>query len=136
MNDQDWDELIRALHHESDIDQAVAAAQRLHKTATAEDLPRLMTLLYDDDFFVREAAAWPASELAGPSALQELLVAYQKGLDQGHDNDGFTAALIDLVETNRETSREVLRRLAEGGDEAMRENALWLLEFCGETSGA
>lgn len=136
MNQRDWDEIIRVLRDESDIDQAVSAAQRLHKTATAEDLPRLMTLLHDDSFFVREAAAWPASELGGPPALRELLIAYQKGLDQGHDNDGFTAALIDLVETNLEASRDALKRLAESGDEPMRENALWLLEFCGETSGA
>jgi hypothetical protein len=51
--------------------------------------------LNDEDFLVPEAAAWPVSELAGPSALEKF-VAYQRGLDQGHDNDGLTAALIDL----------------------------------------
>ena len=135
MNDQDWDETMRALHDKSDMDRAVAAAQKLHKTATKEDLPKLMKLLDDDNFFVQEAAAWPACELGGSRALQELLVAYQQGLDRGHDNDGFTAALIDLVETNPKESREVLSRLAESGDAPLRENALWLLEFCTESSG-
>ncbi len=133
MNAREWDEIVGALRNTDDIEGMVAAAQRLHKVATREDLLRLMELLKDEDFFVREAAAWPISELEGPSALQELLVAYQRGLDEGHDNDGFTAALIDLVETNRGASREVLQRLAESGGEAMRTNALWLLEFCGTT---
>ena len=130
MHKQDWDELIRALR-DTNIDQAAAAAARLHKIATAEDLPRLLELLKDEDFFVREAAAWPVSELAGPSALAVLLAAYQRGFDQGHDNDGFTTALIELVQANRELSREILHGLAEANTGAMRENALWLLEFCG-----
>jgi hypothetical protein len=133
MNEREWDEVIRALQDSDNVEQAVAAAERLHKTATSQDLERLMNLLKHNDFFVREAAAWPISELAGPSALQELLVAYQRGLDQGHDNDGFATALIELAEANRGPSREILQRLAEGTDEAIRENALWLLEFCGET---
>ena len=89
-----------------------------------------MELLNDEDFFVREAAAWPVSELAGPESLDRLLMAYQRGLDEGHDNDGFTAALIDLVESHQESSREILQRLAKSGDKAKRENALWLLQFC------
>jgi HEAT repeat protein len=96
MKQEEWDDLYRRLHNCDNLDVAVAAAQQLHKTATREDLPRLMELLNDEDFLVPEAAAWPVSELAGPSALEKLLVAYQRGLDQGHDNDGLTAALIDL----------------------------------------
>ena len=44
--------------------------------ASTEDLTRLLILLNDDDFFLREAAAWPISELAGPSSLRDLLIAY------------------------------------------------------------
>src|SRR5260370_19710682 len=97
MDKQDWDELIRVLRDTSNIDQAAAAAARLHKGAASEDLPRLMELLKDDDFFVREAAAWPVSELAGPSAPAALLVAYLQGVDHGHDNGGFATAPIGLV---------------------------------------
>ena len=89
-----------------------------------------MDLLNDDNFFVREAAAWPVAELAGTSVLRELLVAYQRGFDDGQDNDGFTTALIDLVEASSGASKDVLKRLAEDPDSAVRENATWLLEFC------
>src|SRR5262252_1918184 len=77
MSDDEWHRLIQALRATDDNDRAVVAAERLHKTAALEDLPRLMELLSDEDFFVREAAAWPISELAGPAALPELLVALQ-----------------------------------------------------------
>jgi hypothetical protein len=62
--------------------------------------------------------------------LRELLVAFQRGLDDGYDNDGFATALVGLVETNKVASRQVLRGLAEDTDPAMRENAIWLLDFC------
>jgi len=130
MSDKEWEELIRTLRDSDDGASLAAAAARLHTTATAEDLMRLIDLLKDDDFFVREAAAWPVSELAGPSALRELLVAYQLGIDDGHDNDGFATALIGLVEKNKLTSRQVLQALADEPNPTMRENSLWLLEFC------
>lgn len=68
MNDSDWAALVRDLKNVDDVDVMVAATQRLHRIATPDDLPRLRTLLLDDSFFVREAAAWPLSELAGASA--------------------------------------------------------------------
>lgn len=125
----DWNALLRALRNVEDIDGAVAAAQRLHKESTHEDVPRLRELLQDSDAF-REAAAWPLSELLGPPALRELFVAYQRGLNEGFDNDGFTTALIELVSADALTCAEVLRHLATDADPNMRENALWLLEFC------
>ena len=127
MSDKEWQALIDTLRG-SDPSESAAAASRLHKTATSVDLSRLMDLLNDDDFFVREAAAWPLADLAGLSVLRELLVAYKRGADEGYDNDGFTAALIDLIERNKPASRELLEGLK--GDPALREHALWLLEFC------
>src|SRR5260370_36250402 len=124
MDKQDWDELIRVLRDTSNIDEAAAAATRLHKSATSEDLPRLMELLKDDDFFVREAAAWPVSELAGPAALEALLAAYQRGLDQGHDNDGVATALIELMAANRGSSQESLHGLVEAQNGDMRQHDL------------
>jgi len=130
MSDEEWEELTHTLRDSDDAASLAAAAARLHTKATAQDLPRLMSLLRDDDFFVREAAAWPISELAGPSAIRELLAAYQRGIDDGQDNDGFATALIGLVEKNKSASKRVLQALADETNPTIRENSLWLLEFC------
>jgi HEAT repeat protein len=130
MTEEEWDDLNRRLRNRDDTEVAVAAAQQLQEVATRDDLPKLMEMLNDEDSFLREAAAWPVSELAGPASLETLLAAYQRGMDEGHDNDGLAAALIGLVEKQPEASRETLQRLAGSGDKAKRDNAQWLLEFC------
>ncbi|MEO6067132.1 MAG: HEAT repeat domain-containing protein [Gemmatimonadales bacterium] len=130
MHQADWDNLIRDLRQVDNLDLMVAAAAQLRQTATKEDVPRLQELLSDEDFFVREAAAWPLSEIAGVSTLPELLRAYQRGLDEGHDNDGLSAALTDLAITDAVNVSRILETLARSGDPAMEENAKWLLTFC------
>jgi HEAT repeat protein len=130
MNENDWADLVRDLRSVNNVDVAVAATERLHRDATAEDLPRLRELLKDESFFVREAAAWPLSELAGAMALSELFEAYQRVLDEGHDNDGFSAALIELAAADPKGVQAALQTLATSTDAALRQNALWLMEFC------
>ena len=130
ISDLEWDALIVALRNVDESDQAAAAAQKLYQTATIDDMPRLMRLLQDPDAFVREAAAWPVSELGGELLLRDLLIAYQRGLEEGLDNDGFSAALIELVEDRPVASASKLRSLAQDPDSRIRENAFWLLEFC------
>jgi HEAT repeat protein len=130
MSNDEWNEIVAGLRDVDDTTRSSSAAERLHRTAAPEDLARLLSLLNDDDFVVREAAAWPISELAGPSALRELLVAYQRGFDYEQDNDGFTTALMDLAESNPASCRKVLEGLAKDADPATRENAAWLLDFC------
>ena len=131
MTEDDWAAVVRDLRNANDVAVMVAAAERLHRAATPEDLPRLRALLNDESFFVREAAAWPLSELAGAQALPELFHAYQRGFDQRHDNDGFSAALIELAAADPEGVRKVLDTLAASDDAAVRENAAWLMAFCG-----
>jgi hypothetical protein len=130
MNPTDWEAITRDLRGDLDPARMAAAAAQLHSTATTEDIPRLRELLGDESFFVREAAAWPLAELAGADYLAELLGAYQRGLDDGHDNDGFTAALIKLAESDPVHVAEALQPLARSSDDALRENAQWLLTFC------
>lgn len=121
---------MRDLRNVDNVDVAVRAAERLQRGATSEDLPRLKNLLGDEDFFVREAAAWPLSEIAGAAALPELLQAFQRGFDEGHDNDGFSTALVELAAADPEGVRRVLEDLVAAGDAATQINARWLLEFC------
>ena len=128
MNDSEWAGLVR---HLRDLDDdALGAAERMHREATTADVPRLKELLRDECSFVREAAAWPLSELAGAASLAELFEAFQRGLDEGLDNDGFSAALTDLAESDPERVRPVLEGVSRSGDAALERNARWLLDFC------
>ncbi len=134
MNTSSWSELIAALSS-AEVDACVNAASRLHAESSAEDVPALLDLLKSGDFFTREAAAWPLAELAGPVHLSALLAAYQLGFDEGHDNDGFTAALLEIPALYPAESRKVLEELAHSLAEPLCGHAAWLLEFC-EPEGA
>jgi HEAT repeat protein len=103
---------VDALRDVSDVDSAIAAAAQLQESASSEDIPPLVHLLSDRSFFVREAEAWPLSDLGRVDVLPELLAAYQRGLDEGHDNDGFSAARIDLVQSKRVQAEAQLQVLA------------------------
>ncbi|MGB4117035.1 MAG: hypothetical protein WBK51_10865 [Polaromonas sp.] len=129
MNKVDWDTTIAEL--EALDDRSVAAAARIHAEAILEDVPRLMSLLETaDNIFVREAAAWPLAELVGAQVLPALLRAYQRGFDEGQDNDGFSAALLEIPALHPGAARSALLEISLGSDEPMRGHAKWLLDFC------
>ena len=129
MTDQEWsDVLVELTSH--DVDTAVKAAAKINDASTAADVPRLLGLLKSTDFFEREAAAWPLAELAGPDVLPQLLEAYQLGFEQGHDNDGFTAALLEIPVLHPELTPRALAKLIEQASEPMRSHAKWLQKFC------
>lgn len=132
MDTSTWDKTIAEL--EALDDQSVAAAARLHAESTLEDVPRLIELLETaDNFFVRGAAAWPLAQLAGVQVLPALLRAYQKGFDEGHDNDGFTAALLEIPAIFPSAAKDALLELAHSAEEPTRGHAKWLVEFCSES---
>jgi len=129
MKDSTWNEIV-ALLTGTDMDAWVSAASRVHEESEPEDVPRLLELLKHESFFVREAAAWPLAELAGPSVLPELLLAYQRGFDEGHDNDGFTAALLEIPALHPSTTKAVLALIIQSNPEPTKDHAKWLQEFC------
>jgi hypothetical protein len=131
MKPAEWQEVVSALDAPS-VEACVHAAERIHNESTAEDIPNLLALLKHDDFFIREAAAWPLAELAGPSVLAELFAAYQHGFDQGHDNDGFTGALLEIPALHPVEARRALADLVSAAADPIRGHAQWLLEFCVE----
>ncbi|MBX3608982.1 MAG: hypothetical protein KF871_03730 [Hydrogenophaga sp.] len=128
LDEHTWCE-IEAELQSRDVPIAVMACERLHAAALIEDAPRLLELLKHPNFFVREAAAWPLAELLGPQVIAELLAAYQRGFDEGLDNDGFTAALLEIPELHAET-RAALTNLIPRAEGSIKAHALWLLEFC------
>jgi hypothetical protein len=73
--------------------------------------------------------AEPIAFLGGPGVLPELLRAYERNREGGHDNDSFTINLIDLVELNPEESGDVLRRIMDSESADLRPAAEWLLQY-------
>lgn len=123
---------IRRLESCDDIDAQLAAFQELKATVTIRDLPVLLEALPSDrsNFAVRELLAEPAIHLAGAGALPELMAAFRKNFEEGHDNDGFQRLLVDLAEADREGVRIGLQKLARHANKAELEDINWLLEFC------
>jgi HEAT repeat protein len=131
-----WEQIIADLYGvEDDVDRAVAACSALDAAADESRLPELRRLLMQgDNFFVREAAAFPVARLEGLRALPALVHAKQRGSEEGHDNDGLNTLMADLVESHQvEAVPLLLRMLAEPSEES-RSAAAWLLGFVAEAA--
>ena len=126
-----WQQIVDDLRSR-DIHRAVRALKYLDKAATEANVPELYALLADRDFFFGEAVAVPLARLEGARALPQLLRAFQQGVDDGYDNDGLTATIMELVEREPNESEAVLRELMQSDDEHMRENATWALTLVSE----
>jgi hypothetical protein len=115
-----------------DVDGVLKAFERLNSMATEIDLPALVVAIQSpkNNFWTRELFAEPISHLGGTDYLGPLLEAAQLGLDEGHDNDGFDARLIDIAYSEPEKCRAKLEELLARDDFKHRELANWLLEFC------
>lgn len=130
MDTAAWDHVLLDLSAH-DVERNVSAAKRLYDESTMKDVPRLLTLLQEgSDFFVREAAAWPLAALAAPSVVHELLIAYQRGFEEGHDNDGFTTALIEGASLFPTEMKDALNRIIASAGGPIRGHAQWLIDFC------
>jgi hypothetical protein len=72
----------------------------------------------------------PLAEIAGTQHLPELLRAYQRGFEEGHDNDGFTAALLEIPVVYPLEDKKALIALTKSSEDPLRGHAEWLLTFC------
>ncbi len=129
MDATTWNVIVSALS-DADSNVCVRAAERLHAESSVDEIQNLLALLKSNDFFVREAAAWPLATLAGPTVLVDLFAAYQRGIDDEHDNDGFTAALLEIPGLHGLNARIQLEQLLVSANGAVRSHASWLLDFC------
>lgn len=128
MLPSDWDHLVEDLRA-ADTDRAVRAASIVSDLADRSHVPDLYRLLGDEDFFVREATAEPLARLEGARALPALLQALVRGEAEGHDNDGLTAVISDLLETHGREVGPLLVGMLGASTHEDRENAAWALGF-------
>ena len=74
----------------------------------------------------RSAGSW-LSDSGAVGALPQFLRAYERGIEDGHDNNGFDAVIENLVERNEAAATPVLRDLAQSKDSFIAEMAAELL---------
>ena len=117
---------------EYDVDQKLQAFERLKKSTTEEDLPRLVELLKSEnnDFWVRELLSEPISDLGGTKYLPELFDALNLNEQEGHDNDGLNHFLTEIAWSDPEGCKEKFSSLLALPAFRHREAAEWLLTFC------
>ena len=136
MNDAEWDRLLVEIRDLDDIDRGVRAIETLDRLASGSDVPRLYDLLDDPEFFVREAAAAPLARLEGPRALPALFRALTRGEQDGHDNDGLTATVCDLLEVHAAATSAVVVPMLASTDPVDRARAAWALGFVASEASA
>jgi hypothetical protein len=131
MNTEEWDFILGNLRDESNPEKAGQAAADLPNKVNQDDIHRFLELLNDGDFIVRETAAVALCGLVAVPFLEQILVALQKGFDDGHDNDSLQGALSDMATMNTASVKSKLNEIRIGADTKLIENIDWLLECCG-----
>ena len=129
MKKEEIDALVLELRSDSP-EKVAQAAKRIQDSSTPADVPMLIELLKDSDFVVREAAAWPLSDMGRVETLPDLFIALQRGFEEGWDNDGLLAAISDMACLYKSEVKTKLIEMSEGADENLNENIEWLLEYC------
>ena len=125
-------EIIWSSFEENDLDEKMAAFEKLNATATEEDLPQLLTLLNSErnGFWERELLSEPISNLGGAQCLPQLFEAADKNTKEGHDNDSFNHFLTEIAWADSEGCEKTLRKMLSAKDYKHKEKAKWLLTFC------
>lgn len=128
MRKQNWPQLVQDLQS-PDVKRAVRAYEEISEVADESHVPELYSLLNDESFFVREAVASSLARLEGVKALPYLFQAYTRGFQEGHDNDGLTATITELLEEKQEEATPFLLDMLKSTDAETRANAAWALGF-------
>ena len=116
----------------TDLDSAMETARELRHISAVDDLPDLLAALESEraNSWTRELIADPLASIGGLSVIGELLTAFDKNLEEGHDNDSFAVFVIELIELDKQSSAAALHTLAESDSKVSGETIGWLLEFC------
>ena len=130
MSPLNWAQLIRDLRNEDKVDLAIRASETISAIADESHIPDLYVLLDDESFFVREAAADPLARLEGVKVLPALFRALTRGVQDGHDNDGLSFTISELLDMNRAAAAPVLLSMLEAADDPeTRAHSAWALGF-------
>lgn len=124
----EWPQVIEDLRSR-DTNRAVRAFERLGVIADESRTAELYSMLNDTDFFIREAAAVPLARLEGIKALPPLFGALTRGSQDGHDNDGLVATIVDLLQAKRSEVRTILQQMLGDEREDYRAHAAWAMGF-------
>lgn len=125
-------EILWSDFDENDVDDKLAAFQRLTEAAGHSDIPQLVQLLESErnGFWERELLAQPISELGGAKYLPELFEAAEKNRIEGHDNDSFNHFLTEIAWADLKGCERELREMIADKEFKSQEKAEWLLTFC------
>ncbi|GGO14247.1 HEAT repeat domain-containing protein [Micromonospora parathelypteridis] len=111
-----------------DIAPTVAALTASGDTALVPRLQEVLDRFLDEgNFYGRDLIAGVLAGIEGVAALPLLLRASAR--DLGDDQDSLQAEIIELLHTERATSRRVVRNLATGDTPELRRVGLWALGF-------
>ena len=115
-----------------DVDQKLAAFERLKDSASEEDLPRLVELLKSErnDFWVRELLSEPISDLGETTYLVDLFEAHELNQKEGYDNDSLNHFLTEIAWSDPQGCKAKLSELLAKKNFRHKEVAEWLLTFC------
>ncbi len=105
------------------------ACEAINKEAKRSDLPLLRSLLHDESALIREAVSKPIADLDGLSSLRDLILAFQRGLDEGYDSDGLSSLLLEIVSVDQR-AESFLNELLYDSDRKVQHNARWLINHC------
>ena len=125
-------EIIWSEFEENDVDDKLAAFQRLKDVASSEDLPQLLTLLKSkrNGFWERELLSEQICEHGGATYLPELFDALEQNEVEGHDNDTFNHFLTEIAWADSQGCERKLQEMLSEQGFKHKEKAEWLLTFC------
>jgi hypothetical protein len=125
-------EIIDFLKTDAHHNALMEAYAELMNLVTHDDLPILIEEIRSptSDFFVRESLALPIIRIGGVKFLPDIIYAFDLNLKENYDNDGFSAFLVELAESDQSGCQAELDKILKSKDESLKESAKWLMEFC------
>ncbi|MEU7703670.1 hypothetical protein ACF064_01720 [Streptomyces sp. NPDC015492] len=116
---------------DSDVDETIDLADEIAASGDAGLLPRLQAeldrALAERNAYARELLGGVLAAIGGPETLPALIRA--SAVDLGDDQDGLATEIVDLVQADPKTARDLLQPLTGDDDLSVAHRADWALRF-------